>query len=125
MFNRKDAIVYRKQYFVNGFLFKDFPYKQLQSDNVKATIEEVQNFANSLDKNKGETENDDNDSLDGDELIRKTFLTAGSSEVNKGDKIIVIKGDIVGVKGVVTAIEQGDVIFKSDEIDGNLRINCE
>ena len=27
--NGKDAIYYRRQYFINGFLFKDFPYKQL------------------------------------------------------------------------------------------------
>ena len=53
--------------------------------------------------------------MDGDELIRKTFLTAGSSEVNKGDKITVIKGDLINDYGVVTAVEQGDVIYKSEK----------
>ena len=75
------------------------------SENVKPTIEEVQNFANAIDKNKGETQDDDNESVNGDDLIRKTFLAAGSSEINKGDKIRVIKGDLLNTHGVVTAIE--------------------
>ncbi len=60
-------------------------------------------------------------------MIRKTFLQAGSSDINKGDKIRVIKGDLLNTLGTVVAIEQGDVIFKPhiEGFDQNLRLNCE
>lgn len=40
-----EFIVYKKQVFRNGFLYKSFPIKQLDTENVRPTIEEVQNFA--------------------------------------------------------------------------------
>ena len=48
---KKDFFVYKKQWFRQGFLFKSFPFKQVQLDNVRPTIEEVQNFATYLNKN--------------------------------------------------------------------------
>ncbi len=40
-----EFIVYKKQLFRGGFLYKSFPIKQLDTENVRPTIEEVQNFA--------------------------------------------------------------------------------
>jgi ribosomal protein L24 len=36
----------------------------------------------------------------------------GSSDINKGDKIRVVKGDLTGLDGKVITIEGSDVLFK-------------
>lgn len=62
--------------------------------------------------------------ITGDELIKKTFLTGNSSDIAKGDKIRVIKGDLNGLYGTVVTIENGDVIFKPiiEGYEGNLQL---
>lgn len=50
--------------------------------------------------------------MKGEELIKKTFLEGNSTEINKGDKIRVIKGDLNQLNGTVITIENGFVIFK-------------
>jgi ribosomal protein L24 len=52
-------------------------------------------------------------------LIKKTFMLQGSqSEICKGDKIKVVSGDLVGIKGRVTNVEldTGFIFFVTDEI---------
>lgn len=61
--------------------------------------------------------NDIEDTITGEELIRKTFMQGNSSDINKGDKINVIKGDLTGLSGQVVTIEGTDVLFKPS-IDG-------
>ena len=45
-------------------------------------------------------------------MIKKTFLEGNSTEINKGDKIRVIKGDLNGLSGSVVTIENNNVHFK-------------
>ena len=39
------------------------------------------------------------ETITGEELIRKTFMQGSSSDINKGDKIRVVKGDLNGLYG--------------------------
>ncbi len=39
-------------------------------------------------------------------------MSGTSSDIAKGDKIRVIKGDLVGLYGTVVTIEEGSVLFK-------------
>ncbi len=50
--------------------------------------------------------------MNGEELIKRTFLGVNQAEINKGDKIRVFKGDLNGLNGTVISIENGYVIFK-------------
>jgi transcription elongation factor SPT5 len=120
----KDFIVYKKQTFRNGFTYKSFPIKQIQMDNVRPTIEEVQNFATYISKN---VDKDDPSEITGEELIKRTFLSANNSDINKGDKIRVIKGDLNGLYGSVITIENGDVLFKPniEGFDENLKLSSD
>lgn len=122
----KDFIVYKKQLFRKGFIFKSFPLKQIQMDNVRPTIEEVQSFATYINKYQQEDDKHDNE-ITGDELIRKTFLQGNNSDINKGDKIRVIKGDLNGLYGTVITIENGDVLFKPniEGLEDNLKLNAD
>jgi ribosomal protein L24 len=56
-----------------------------------------------------------------------TFLTNNNSDIQKGDKIRVIKGDLNGLYGTVVTIENGDVVFKPsiEGLDDNLKLNVE
>ena len=52
------------------------------------------------------------------ETIKKTFFDGNSSvDINKGDKIRVVKGDLTGLTGTVVNLEEGYVVFKPS-IDG-------
>ncbi len=91
---------------------------------MRPTVEEVQNFATYMNKN---AEKDDPTEITGDEIIRRTFYSANNTDINKGDKIRVVKGDLNGLYGTVITIENGDVLFKPN-IEGfndNLKLNTE
>lgn len=119
--------VYKKQLFRNGFLFKEFPIKQVQVDNVKPTVEEVQTFAAYINKYSDNDEDLFDKEITGEELVRKTFLQGNNSDINKGDKIRVIKGDLNGLYGTVISIENGDVLFKPniEGLNDNLKLNSD
>lgn len=78
--------------------------------------------------NKNET-NDDNVSSDDDikasDLVKRTFIDSNSVEISKGDKIRVIKGELIDLSGIVVTIEDGQVIFKpnTENIDVNLTLD--
>jgi transcription elongation factor len=55
----REFIVYKKQLFRKGFLYKSFPIKQIQIDHVRPTIEEVQAFATCINKYKDEDDKND------------------------------------------------------------------
>lgn len=54
----------------------------------------------------------DDEKLMGEKLLKKTFLEGNQAEVNKGDKIKVVKGDLQDLDGTVVTIENGYVHFK-------------
>lgn len=124
--------MYKKHYFRKGFLYKNFTFKQIDIDSVtKPGVEEIQSFirilkntsSNGLVKN----QNIENDDSSGDEgvtaevLVKKTFYQDGSpTEICKEDKIKVIKGDMMGMFGVVTLVEResGFISFKPTNLPG-------
>jgi hypothetical protein len=89
---------------------------------VKPGVEEVQSFQNIINQSRpqaalgqpSQTRNDDNsdqsggdDDIHGDQLIRKTFLLEGcTTEICKGDKIKIVKGDLNGIEAIVTGLER-------------------
>jgi hypothetical protein len=60
-------------------------------------------------------------------MIKKSIISGGSGsvEVTKGDKIRVIKGDLIGLHGIVVTFQGDQVIFKPDVegFDDNLQID--
>lgn len=67
------------------------------------------------------------DELTGEQLIRMTFLQGSKADINKGDKISVIDGDLNGLSGTVLSIENGDVLFKPniEGFDDALKISSD
>lgn len=118
--------IWKRQHFRQGFLFKSFPIKQLQIDYVRPTIEEVQTFAQNLKKKEDNQSAKADDSITCEELLAKTFMSKGSADIGKGDKIRIIQGDLTGMDGQVISIENSDVLFKPS-IDGigDLRVPIE
>jgi transcription elongation factor SPT5 len=60
-------------------------------------------------------------------LFKRTLLQGGSSEINKGDKVRVISGDLQSISGTVITIEDGFILMKPniEGIDENIKINSE
>lgn len=102
--------VYKNQFFRKGFLYKAFPTKQIETQNVKPTVEEAQKFASGLSKNDGNDSSEDETKPE--ELIKKLFLDGGSVDIAKGDKIRIVKGDFTGITGSVVSLEEKQVLFK-------------
>ena len=73
---------------------------------MKPTVEEVQLFTNAMIKNEGNDGTSD-DELKASDLIKRTFMDANSVEISKGDKIRVIKGELIDLSGIVVTIEDG------------------
>ena len=111
----KIFIVWKNQYFYKGFLFKSFPFKQIDiSQDIKPTLEEISNFEMTLNKPQTNNTMDDSDD-DGkvDEVLKLAKHQGGASIYAKGDKINLLKGDLTGLKGTVVAIsENGLITFK-------------
>jgi len=109
----KYLTVYKNQLYYKGFLFKHFPFKQLDcSPGIKPSHEEIQNFQQTLQKsgNSGSMMHEyasDDDENNVEEAIRAALLQGGTTVYAKGDKISVNKGDLKGLKGTVVAIEEG------------------
>lgn len=58
--------------------------------------------------------------------MKKTFIDSNSTDITKGDKIKVKKGDLIDLCGEVIAVENGYVLFKPnmEGIDDNLKIEA-
>ena len=74
-------------------------------------------------KNEGNDDTSD-DELKATDLIKKTFMDASSVDISKGDKIRVIKGELIDLSGIVITIEDGQVIFKPllEDFNDNLTL---
>ena len=57
-----------------------------------------------MNKNEGNEDSSD-DELKVEDLIKKTFIEANSVNITKGDKIRVIKGELIDLCGIVVTIE--------------------
>ena len=84
---------YKNCLFRKGFIFKRFPFKQIQTDNIRPTFEEIQSFAKALKNNENVT-SDDEENFNVEEVIKKLVAGGGSVDIAKGDKIRVVKGEL-------------------------------
>lgn len=110
----KHFTMYKNQMFYKGFLFKQFPFKQIESDtSIKPNSEELSNFRQTIQKPSGVTRDDSSDEEQISRVIQDALNQGGSCLYAKGDKISVTKGDFTGLKGAVVAIEDnGQLTFK-------------
>jgi transcription elongation factor SPT5 len=105
---------------------------------VRPGVEEVQAFAKLIEntstsglvsKRGHKDDSSGDEAITAEELIKKTFVMPGSqTEICKGDKIRVIKGDLTGINGQVLSVESdtGFIIFKPnfEGLDQDLRIEA-
>ena len=71
-------------------------------------------------------ESDDDNDIIGDKLYKRTMNDLNSTDITKGDKIKVKKGDLIDLCGEVIAVENGYVVFKAIDvgIDDNLKVEA-
>lgn len=100
---REAVYVWNKMTFKDGFLVKSVRAKSLEYDNVVPKIDELKIFEQSKYK-KDEDGNVDIDSLI--QSIQDTEINKRKS-FNKGDKVKVIKGSLIGITGKVTKHADG------------------
>ena len=79
--------------FRKGFIFKKFPFKQIQSDNIRPTFEEISMFSKAIKTEGGGLSSDEDEDFDVDVVIKKLAAGGASVDIAKGDKIRIIKGD--------------------------------
>ena len=92
---KKNVTTWNNQLFYKGFLFKSFPFKQIDtSADIKPTHEEIQNFQQTLNKTNVTTmtteDSSDDEKLDG--ILKDALMKGGAAIYAKGDKISVNKG---------------------------------
>ena len=108
---------YKNMLLYRGFLFKAFPFKQVDTNaNIKPTHEELQNFQLTVSKNSsgGQDDDLDDDDYKTEQVILKALRQGGTAVYAKGDKIRINKGDLTGIRGTVIAIEEGEIMtFKA------------
>ena len=103
--------VWNNQFFYKRFVFKAFPFKQIDtSAEIKPTHEEIQNFKQTLNK-MGTSNDDSSDDEKLDEILKDALMTGGSAIYAKGDKIAVNKGEFTGIKGTVVSLEDAHITF--------------
>ncbi|KAJ2148769.1 transcription elongation factor spt5 [Coemansia sp. RSA 520] len=125
--SRQNEILWKGDRFINGYLHKDMRFASLQLENVKPTLEEIAKFA------VGEA------GEDGDEQAAIAALAnqaaAASSTMNgieeanglsgrdlqPGEKIEVVEGDLAGVVGVVRSVEDNNIIRIEPELSASRR----
>ncbi|GER37717.1 transcription elongation factor SPT5 [Striga asiatica] len=84
--------------FKNGFLYKNFSLKSLVTDKVQPTFDEIEKF-----RRHGEV-------TDGD--MSNLLAPKNKTQFIKGDTVIVVKGDLRNLKGVVEKVQEDIVHVK-------------
>ncbi|XP_051139431.1 putative transcription elongation factor SPT5 homolog 1 [Andrographis paniculata] len=90
--------------FKDGFLFKNVSLKSLTTQNVQPTFDELEKF-----RHPGETGDGDMSSLS------TLFANRKKGHFMKGDRVIVVKGDLRNLKGWVEKVEEDTVHIKPSE----------
>lgn len=110
------VVAVKNQIFYKGFIFKQFPFKQIDSSSdVKPSHEELLNFQTLLKKTQISTKEKHNDLSDDEgfsDVVHKALMSGGSSQYAKGDKIRVTKGELINVLGVIESIDDTQIFFK-------------
>ncbi|XP_042067264.1 putative transcription elongation factor SPT5 homolog 1 isoform X1 [Salvia splendens] len=90
--------------FKDGFLYKNVSLKSLSTQNVQPTFDELEKF-----RQPGETGDGDMSSLS------TLFANRKKGHFMKGDRVIVVKGDLRNLKGWVEKVEEDTVHIKPNE----------
>ena len=99
---------YRGNHFYKGFLIKSFPHKQIETNSdIKPSNEELLSFYQTI-QNRADEDDEDQRAV---QVIQLAVQKGGSAIYAKGDKISVIRGDLNGLKGNVSSVEDNKVFF--------------
>ncbi|KAJ1743950.1 transcription elongation factor spt5 [Coemansia sp. RSA 989] len=119
--SRQNEILWKSERYIGGYLHKDVRIASLQVDDVKPTLEEIAAFA------AGEADGDEQAAIAA--LASQAAAAAGGvdeangltgRDLQPGENIEVIEGDLAGVVGVVRSIESNNVVKVEPEM-GALR----
>lgn len=89
-------------------MIKSFPHKQIETNaDIKPTNEELLSFSQTIQQRADEDDEDQR----AVKVIQQAVQKGGSAIYAKGDKISVIKGDLNGLKGIVSSVEDSKVFF--------------
>ncbi|KAI3733140.1 hypothetical protein L1987_64358 [Smallanthus sonchifolius] len=87
--------------FKDGFLYKTVSMKSVSTQNIQPSFDELEKFRQP------------NENADGDVASLSTlFANRKKGHFMKGDRVIVIKGDLKNLKGWVEKVEEGTVHIK-------------
>ncbi|KAI5680813.1 hypothetical protein M9H77_02040 [Catharanthus roseus] len=90
--------------FKDGFLYKTVAMKSISTLNIQPTFDELEKF-------RQPTENGDGDMAS----LSTLFANRKKGHFMKGDRVIVVKGDLKNLKGTVEKVEEDSVHIKPHE----------
>ncbi|XP_071923789.1 putative transcription elongation factor SPT5 homolog 1 isoform X1 [Coffea arabica] len=90
--------------FKDGFLYKSFSMKSISTQNIQPTFDELEKF-------RQPSENGDGDVAS----LSTLFANRKKGHFMKGDRVIVVKGDLKNLKGWVEKVEEDTVHIKPNE----------
>ncbi|KAL8059507.1 hypothetical protein ABFX02_03G092200 [Erythranthe guttata] len=90
--------------FKDGFLYKNVSLKSLRTLNVQPTFDELEKFRKTGENGDGDTSN-----------LSTLFANRKKGHFMKGDRVIVVKGDLRNLKGLVEKVEEDTVHIKPNE----------
>ncbi|CAI9115613.1 OLC1v1016567C2 [Oldenlandia corymbosa var. corymbosa] len=90
--------------FKDGFLYKTFSMKSISTQNIQPTFDELEKF-------RQPSENGDADVAS----LSTLFANRKKGHFLKGDRVIVVKGDLKNLKGAVEKVEEDTVHIKPFE----------
>ncbi|KAI5680806.1 hypothetical protein M9H77_02033 [Catharanthus roseus] len=90
--------------FKDGFLYKTVAMKSISTLNIQPTFDELEKF-------RQPTENGDGDMAS----LSTLFSNRKKGHFMKGDRVIVVKGDLKNLKGTVEKVEEDSVHIKPHE----------
>ncbi|KAJ2084272.1 transcription elongation factor spt5 [Coemansia sp. RSA 988] len=118
--SRQNEILWKSDRFINGYLHKDMRIVSLQLDNVNPTLEEIAKFA------AGEAGEDGDEQAAIAALANQAAAATmggveeanglGARDLQQGEQVEVIEGDLAGVVGVVRSVEGNNVVRIEPEL---------
>lgn len=114
--NGKTFYQIKSQYYRKGLIYKHFTIKQLDSQNIRPTMDEREQLMNIYNDFKNDGDSSDMDEDEAKNLIMKKDLV----DLNLGDKIYIKEGELQGSHGVIKNFgdNRNEVVFKPTNIDG-------
>ena len=98
---------YNNMQFKNGFLYKQFPITNLLTKDINPTLEEIQKFEREGVRDEASSESESEGGL-------VDMLQTHKLQLSKDEKVRVISGDLINLKGRVTSIKDDQVSVMPD-----------